>query len=186
MWCGLFGRPSLLEPVERLLAGQQTVRRTRHTLTRQHRQRSAANFAEAATNQNPIPGPVMCLSAPSAVTDDRQLSASRTPAREPLAFHLAGLALFAGTWDKNDHGREGSPRNRTLAKAHDSAALPSLLNIRIHAEKESYPYPPADWPLTVHGPLHFLTPTPSTTYPSHYPATATPQWYNEAKRTSRS
>jgi len=161
MWCGLFGRPSLLEPVERLLAGQQTVRRTRHTLTRQHRQRSAANFAEAATNQNPIPGPVMCLSAPSAVTDDRQLSASRTPAREPLAFHLAGLALFAGTWDKNDHGREGSPRNRTLAKAHDSAALPSLLNIRIHAEKESYPYPPADWPLTVHGVFSFLSPSPS-------------------------
>ena len=163
MWCGLFGGPSLLEPVERLLAGQQAVRRPRHTLTRQHRQRSAANFADATTNQNPITDPVMRLSAPSAVTDDCHLPASRTLARQPLALHLAGLALFAGTWDKNDHGREGSPRNRTLAKAHDSAALPSLLNIRIHAEKESYPYPPADWPLTGHANLRKILPILPTT-----------------------
>ena len=36
-----------------------------------------------------------------------------------------------------------------LLKATDSAAPPSLLSIRIYAEKEAHPYPSADWPLTV-------------------------------------
>ena len=39
-----------------------------------------------------------------AVTDDGHLPASRTLARQPLALRLAGLAFFAGTWDKDDHG----------------------------------------------------------------------------------
>jgi hypothetical protein len=34
------------------------------------------------------------------------------------------------------------------AKATDSAAPPSLLSIRIHAEKEAHPYPFPDWPFT--------------------------------------
>jgi hypothetical protein len=36
-------------------------------------------------------------------------------------------------------GSEGAPRNRLPAKAHGSAAPPSLLSIRIYAEKESHP-----------------------------------------------
>lgn len=100
------------EPVERLLAGEQGVRRTRHTPIRQRRQRSTAYFADATANHNPIVTAVMRLPAPTAVTNDRCLPAYRTPPRQPFTLRLIGLAFFAGTWDKDDHGCEGMPRNR--------------------------------------------------------------------------
>jgi hypothetical protein len=74
-----------------------------------------------------------------AVPDDRRPATARTLPGQPFAVKPAGLASVPGTWDKNDHGREGMPRNRYPARAHDSAAPPSLLSIRIHAEKESHP-----------------------------------------------
>ena len=57
--------------------------------------------------------PVMGLTSAPDVTDDRDLPASRTLAREPLAAAITGLASIAETWDKDNHGREGTPRNRT-------------------------------------------------------------------------
>jgi hypothetical protein len=56
---------------------------------------------------------MVARSTPPAMTDDRHLPARRTLARQPLGVILAGLALFAGTWDKDNHGWEGTPRNRT-------------------------------------------------------------------------
>ncbi|HXB70446.1 MAG TPA: hypothetical protein VNY05_19510, partial [Candidatus Acidoferrales bacterium] len=64
---------------------------------------------------------VMCLSAASAVTDDGDLPARRALPRQPLGVVVAGLASIAATWDKDDHGCEGTPRNRYPPKAHDSA-----------------------------------------------------------------
>ena len=135
----LFGRHSLAELFERLLAGQKAVVRAWQTPGRQHGQRAAANLAPAPPQQNPIVPAVMRLPATPSVADDCHLAASRTLPRQPLGIVLAELASIAGTWDKDDHGREGTPRNRYPAKAHDSAAPPSLLSIRIYAEKESHP-----------------------------------------------
>jgi hypothetical protein len=112
VWCGLFGGHSLAEPFKRLLPGLQSVLSAWQATLRQYRQSAAANFADATTNPNPITGPVMCLSSSSAVTDERRLPAHRTLARQSLALGLVGLALFAATWDKDDHGCEGMPRNR--------------------------------------------------------------------------
>jgi len=49
-----------------------------------------------------------------------------------------------------DLERERAPRNRYPPKAHDSAAPPSLLSNRIHAEKRSPPRALTDWPLNGH------------------------------------
>jgi len=115
------------------------VVRAWQTPGRQHGQRAAANLAPAPPQQNPIVPAVMRLPATPSVADDCHLAASRTLPRQPLGIVLAELASITGTWDKDDHGREGTPRNRYPAKAHDSAAPPSLLSIRIYAEKESHP-----------------------------------------------
>ena len=55
---------------------------------------------------------VMCLSATTSVADDRDLPACRALSGQPLGVIAAGLASIAGTWDKDDHGCEGTPRNR--------------------------------------------------------------------------
>jgi len=52
------------------------------------------------------------LSAAAAVADDCDLAASRALPGQPLGIILTGLASIAGTWDKDDHGCEGMPRNR--------------------------------------------------------------------------
>jgi hypothetical protein len=108
MWGGLLETASLAKLIDRLLAGQETIRGARHTPGRQHSQRAAANLAPAAPHQNPLMGAVMCLSSTPSMTDDGSLTASRTPARQPIAFRLIGrligLAFFTGTWDKDDHG----------------------------------------------------------------------------------
>jgi hypothetical protein len=83
-------------------------------------------------------GSIVSLPESPAMSDDRNPAAARTPAGQPFGVILAGLASGPGTWDKNDHGREGLPRNRYPAKAIDSEAPPSLLSIRFHAEKESH------------------------------------------------
>jgi hypothetical protein len=88
-------------------------------------------LAEPAPDADPILQPVMRLSAPPAMADDVYVFATRTLPRQPLAVILARLASVAGTWDKDDHGREGNASESAPAKAHDSAAPPSLLNIRI-------------------------------------------------------
>jgi hypothetical protein len=136
---GLLGACSLCELLEGFVAGQQTVWRTRHTPPRPHRQRRTTNLADATAHQNPIVNGVMCRSAAAPVADEGDATASRTLSGQPLGVILTGLALSAETWDENDHGCEGMPRNRYPPKAHDSAAPPSLLSIRIHAEKEAHP-----------------------------------------------
>src|SRR5205085_6077595 len=82
----------------------------------------------------------MHLPASPSMADDVELAATRALPGQPFAVVLARLASVAGTWDKNDHGCEGIAPESDLAKAHHSAAPPSLLNIRIHAEKEAHPY----------------------------------------------
>jgi len=139
MRSGLFDRPSLGESFERLLAGYQAVCRAWHTPGGQHSQRAATNPAKAAANQNPIMPAVVCLSAPPSVADDCDLAARRAPPGQPFRVVLVGLASIAGTWDKDDHGCEGIAPESLPAKAHDSAAPPSLLSIRVYAEKESHP-----------------------------------------------
>ncbi|HLJ75946.1 MAG TPA: hypothetical protein VKT75_00960, partial [Acidobacteriaceae bacterium] len=91
---------------------------------------------------------VMRLSATPPVADNSGLAASRTLPGQPIGVILAGLASIAGTWDKDDHGCEGIAPESLPAKAHDSAAPPSLLSIRIYAEKESHPALPAIGRLT--------------------------------------
>ena len=83
-----------------------------HTPGRQHGQRSATNLAKAATNQNPIMQAVMRLSPTTPVADDGDPAANRALSRQPLGIIPTGLASIAGTWDKDDHGCEGMPRNR--------------------------------------------------------------------------
>jgi hypothetical protein len=112
VWCSLFGGHSLAELVERLLADRKAVRCARHAPLWQYGQGIVADFANAATNQYPAVNPVMGLTTAPAVTDDRDLPASRTLAREPLAAAITGLASIAETWDKDNHGREGTPRNQ--------------------------------------------------------------------------
>src|SRR5882724_2627526 len=56
------------------------------------------------------------------------------------------------------------PRNQQPAKAHDSAAPPSLLSIRIHAEKESDPALLPIGRFTITRTFKIFTPIPSTTY----------------------
>jgi len=56
--------------------------------------------------------PVMGLTSAPAVTDDRDLPATRTLARELLAAAITGLASIAETRDKDNHGREGTPRHQ--------------------------------------------------------------------------
>jgi len=109
---GLFAGTSLGESIERLLAGQKAVVRAWQTPGRQHGERSATNLAPAAPQQNPIVPAVMRLSATPSVADDRALAANRALAGQPLGIILTGLASIAGTWDKDDHGCEGMPRNR--------------------------------------------------------------------------
>ena len=139
MWRGLFGRGPLSELCERLLAGESAVARAWHTPGWEHGQGAATNLAQAAPQQNPIMPAVLRLSATPPVSNDCALAAKRTLAREPLGVIPAGLAPIAGTWDKDDHGREGIAPESLPAKAHDSAARPSLLSIRVYAEKESHP-----------------------------------------------
>jgi len=98
--------------VERLLADRKAVQRSRHAPLWQYGQGVVTDSANAATNQDPAVNPVMGLTTAPAVTDDRDLPASRTLAREPLATAITGLASIAGTWDKDNHGREGTPRNQ--------------------------------------------------------------------------
>ena len=112
MWCSLFGGHSLAELVERLLPDRKAVRRARHAPLWQYGQGIVADFANATTNQDPAVNPVMGLTPAPAVTDDGGLPATRTLAREPPAAAIAGLASIAETWDKDNHGREGTPRNR--------------------------------------------------------------------------
>jgi hypothetical protein len=108
----LFDRTSRAKLIERLLAGPQTIRRARHAPGRKHRQRAATNLTDATTNQDPIVNAIMCLSAPPPVAHDRDLPAGRALPRKPITLRLLGVALCARTWDKDDHGREGMPRNR--------------------------------------------------------------------------
>lgn len=112
MRSGLFDGYSLAELFQRLLAGRQAVVRAWHTPGGQDGQRAAANLAHATPQQNPIMQAVMRLSATPSVADDCDLTASRALPRQPLGIILTGLASIAGTWDKNDHGCEGTPRNR--------------------------------------------------------------------------
>ncbi len=82
---------------------------------------------------------VMRLASSSAMPDDRNVTAARTLSGQPFAIEIAGLASIRRTWDKNDQGCEGNAPSHYPAKAIDSTAPPSLLSIRIRAEKESHP-----------------------------------------------
>ena len=81
---------------------------------------------------------IMGLSSSTAMSDAGDLAAGRALPGQPLGVILAGLAIITRTWDNDDHG-EGIAPESLPAKAHDSAAPPSLLSIRVYAEQESHP-----------------------------------------------
>jgi hypothetical protein len=69
--------------------------------------------ADTTSHQNRIVIPVMRPSEAPSMSNDRGPAATRAIARQPFAVTIASrLASIPGTWDKDDHGREGMPRNR--------------------------------------------------------------------------
>lgn len=99
------------------------------------RRNSCTCHAAAKSNHAAI----MRLSSTPPMSDDCELTANRTLPRQPLGIILTGLASIAGTWDKDDRGCEGMPRNRTPPRHMTPRPPPSLLSIGIYAEKESHP-----------------------------------------------
>jgi hypothetical protein len=78
-------------------------------------------FADSAPNPNPVVPIVMGLTeAASMADDDRNPATARAVTRQPLCVVFARLASVRRTWDNNDHGCEGTPRNRYPSKATDS------------------------------------------------------------------
>lgn len=60
--------------------------------------------ANPAPYPNPVVARIMRLAQSPSVADDGRLTASGTLTGQPLAVRNIGLALFAATWDKDDHG----------------------------------------------------------------------------------
>jgi hypothetical protein len=67
------------------------------------------------------------------------------------------------------------------AKAIGSTLPPSLLSIRIHAEKESPPGAPTDWPLSGHTELKNIFAALSSTYKIHIAKTIDRACYSEIR-----
>ena len=116
----VFQRSSFGQPVHGLPAGRSAELRAGNAKAGENRDGAVAVSAEGAANPDRIEKGVKSPAQPSAVADDRTSPATGTIAGQPLAVEPAGpagLASVPGTWDKNNHGREGTPRNRYPAKA---------------------------------------------------------------------
>jgi hypothetical protein len=110
--CRLLRGLPIGRPREGGLPCQQAVGRARHAPPGKGGQRATAELAEAAPDPNPIVSGIVRLAEPPAMSHDPTQAAARTPAWQPFAVILPGLASVCRIWDNNDHGCEGTPRNQ--------------------------------------------------------------------------
>src|SRR5882724_1599209 len=84
---------------------------------------------------------------------------------QPTRYRPAvGLAFIAGTWNKNDHGLQRLAPESATRQGTRLRSPPSLLSIRIHADKESHPALLPIGRFTMTPTLFLLSPANSTTW----------------------